>query len=110
MVTAEDEAGRDLESLEGPENAAGMTEPLPSHDFSNEIDVIWHNMDMRSDFRTNRTGNYGDIKETLVKLGRKIEAGCFDKLISVTASKNSLVVVMETMLSRAELAERGMFS
>jgi hypothetical protein len=87
-----------------------VVETMLVRDFSNEIDVIFHNMDMRSDFRTFRTRDSGDIKDTPMKLGRESEAGGFDKLISFAASKNPFVIVMATNLSRDELEERGMFS
>jgi hypothetical protein len=79
----------------------------PDADSDNEIDVIYHNMNVGSNFRTYRTQRSGTIKGQMQRLNQQIENGCFDQLISVAASKHSFVVVVATTLSKEELSVRG---
>jgi hypothetical protein len=73
----------------------------------NELDVIYHNMRVTSNFRTLRQQRFRTVEHQLQILARQIEAGCFDVIISVSASKGSFVVVMETSLSDDELFSKG---
>ena len=79
----------------------------PGVEEDSSVDVIYHNMNHTSDFRTWRTTRFGDVKSEMVKLTRCVENRCFDELISVAASKHSFVVVLTTTLTKEELRERG---
>lgn len=97
MTVSEDIPGRDAEEAN----------VLPiDQEWEYGVDAIYHNMDMRSDLRTLRSHGMAHIDDWLTRLGVQIEKGCYDKLISVAASKHSFVVVMETLLSKEELRRR----
>ena len=72
-----------------------------------EVDIIYYNIWADSDFRGLRTGSNGPIEDVLIGLARNIEKGCFKRVLSVSASKHSLVVVVSTKLSHDELKEKG---
>ena len=72
-----------------------------------EVDIIYFNIWADSDFRGLRAGSNGPIEDVLVGLARNIEKGCFKRVLSVSASKHSLVVVVSTKLSHDELKEKG---
>ena len=72
-----------------------------------EVDIIYFNIRADSDFRSLRAGSNGPIEDVLVGLARNIEKGCFERVLSVSASKHSLVVVVSTKLSHDELKEKG---
>jgi hypothetical protein len=74
---------------------------------TNELDVIYHNMDLRSDFRTMRTQRGGTIDGQMQRMTQHIERGCFHEVISVSASKHTFVAVVCTALSQIELEKRG---
>ena len=78
-----------------------MTEP------ENEMDIIFHNMNVTSNFRTVRMPRYRTVSEQLGILYAFVQAGCFDKVVSVAASLHSFVAVVETTLSMEELKSRG---
>lgn len=65
-------------------------------------------MHAASDFRTIRSGSEGTVEEELVKLAKHIDCGCF-KVVSVSSSKHSCVVICSTELGRAELSENGLY-
>jgi hypothetical protein len=68
-------------------------------DIENELDIIYHNMNAISSFRTLRALRYRTVEDQQQRLACQIQAGCFDTVISVAASKESFVVVMETSRS-----------
>lgn len=59
-----------------------------------------------SDFMTLRTGSDRTIEEVLLQVAKHVEDGCY-KIISISASAASFVVVLSTRLSRKELAAKG---
>jgi hypothetical protein len=67
---------------------------------SNVIDVIYHNIRVTSTFRTLRQTRYRTVEEQLQILTHQIQAGCFDTVISVSASKGTFVVVGNLTLKR----------
>lgn len=82
----------------------------PSHGAAgpnNELDINFHNMTTTSNFRTLRQTRYRSVEQQLQILARHIEAGCFDLVVSVAASKSSFVVVVQTARSMEELLEMG---
>ena len=54
-----------------------------------ELDIIYHNMDISSDFSTCRFGRFMSVEKQLCNLGRQIEDGCFDFVLSVTARQRT---------------------
>ena len=72
-----------------------------------EVDIIYFNTWADSNFQTLRTGSKGPVEDALVVLTRNIEKGCFKRVVSVSASKHSLVVVVSTKLSHDELMKKG---
>ncbi len=56
------------------------------------MDCIWHNMNAGSGFITFRKWFTMDVNEMLVKVAGHVEMGLY-QIISVNASKHSLVVV-----------------
>jgi pectin methylesterase-like acyl-CoA thioesterase len=70
------------------------------------VDVIYHNMHAASDFRTIRAALNGTVEEELIRAANHVKNGCF-KIVSISASKNSFVVVCSTPLSSEELMEKG---
>lgn len=72
------------------------------------FDLIYHNMCADSDFITFRAGAdpYATIEDAIKDVARHIATGLYE-IISISGSKHSLVVVMGTELSKAELWGRG---
>ncbi len=79
----------------------------PGVEEGSSVDVIYHNMNYTSDFRTWRTLRFGNVKTETAKLNHYVWSGCFDELISVAASKHSFVAVLVTALTKEELRARG---
>jgi hypothetical protein len=73
---------------------------------TNEMDVIFHNMDSTSNFHTFRQQRNGTLEECIQRLARQIEAGCYDKVMSVSGGSNNFTIVVETALSQAQLSEK----
>ncbi|KAI4657906.1 uncharacterized protein J4E78_006295 [Alternaria triticimaculans] len=63
----------------------------PHEDF--DVDIIWHNMDIRSDFRSIRKSSRGPIGRILVDFAKVLESELFE-VISVNASKHLFCVVV----------------
>jgi hypothetical protein len=59
----------------------------------NDIDVIYHNMDSTSDFYTFRRQRYGTVEGCIQRLARQIEAGCYDKVVSVSGGNHNFTVI-----------------
>ncbi|KIN03015.1 hypothetical protein OIDMADRAFT_144122 [Oidiodendron maius Zn] len=78
----------------------------PKHSPTPNVDIIYHNMHAASDFRTIREVGAGTVEEELVKAASYVKNGCF-KIVSLSASKNSFVLVCSTPLSSKELNEKG---
>lgn len=78
----------------------------PKYQSIPNIDIIYHNMHAASDFRTLRQAGNGTVEEELIKAANYVKNGCF-KIVSISASKNSFVVVCSTPLSSKELNEKG---
>jgi hypothetical protein len=97
-----------VDSNTEPEAATSSSQPkyVDTGNLTNEIDVIYHNMDSTSDFNTFRQQRYGTVEGCIQRLARQIEAGCFDKVVSVSGSKNSFTVIVETALSKEQLYGR----
>ena len=70
------------------------------------VDVIYHNMHTGSEFRTFRAGSDGPVEEVLLRCAKHVQDGCY-KIVSISASRHSFVVVMTTELSREELRGKG---
>lgn len=82
-------------------------EPSPRTHYPNpNVDIIYHNMHAASDFRTLRAAGNGTVEEELIKAADYVKNGCF-KIVSISASKNSFVVVCSTPLSSKELHAKG---
>lgn len=87
--------------------AIGRQEPNPRNHYPiPNVDIIYHNMHAASDFRTLRAAGDGTVEEELIKAANYVKNGCF-KIVSISASKNSFVVVCSTPLSSKELNEKG---
>ena len=71
-----------------------------------EVDIIYHNMNVASDFRTMRSGSDGPIEEVVIQIAKHLTNQCYN-VISINASCRSCVVVLSTELSREELGQRG---
>ncbi|UKZ83594.1 hypothetical protein TrVFT333_011403 [Trichoderma virens FT-333] len=78
----------------------------PTHYPIPNVDIIYHNMHAGSDFRTFRAASDGTVEEELIRAANYVKSGCF-KIVSISASKNSFVVVCSTPLSSKELNEKG---
>lgn len=78
----------------------------PKYQSIPNVDIIYHNMHAASDFRTLRQAGNGTVEEELIKAANYVKNGCF-KIVSISASKNSFVVVCSTPLSSKELNEKG---
>ncbi|PMD18903.1 hypothetical protein NA56DRAFT_209527 [Hyaloscypha hepaticicola] len=63
-------------------------------------------MHAASDFRTIRAAGEGTVEQELIKAASYIMSGCF-KVVSISASKKSFVLVCSTALSSKELKEKG---
>jgi hypothetical protein len=74
---------------------------------TNDIDVIDHNMDSTSDFYTFRQQRYGTVEGCIQHLVPQIEAGCYDKVVSVSGVNHNFTVIVETALSKAQLYEKN---
>ena len=70
------------------------------------VDIIYHNMNTSSDFKTFRAGSDGPVEQELLQVAKHINNNCY-KIISINASKHSLVAVFSTELSKAQLREKG---
>lgn len=70
------------------------------------MDVIFHNMNSASDFTTVRSGGEGSVDDILLEVATHVKDGCY-KIVSISASKHSFVVVCSTELSKAELWLKG---
>jgi hypothetical protein len=70
------------------------------------VDLIYHNMHAGSDFRTSRGLSSRSIEYELLKVAKHLKDECY-KVISISASRYSLVVVMTTSLSSEELRKKG---
>ena len=70
------------------------------------VDVIYHNMHAGSDFKTIRGGSEGPVEDILLEVARHVKEGCY-KIVSISSSKHSFVVVCSTELSKAELWRKG---
>jgi hypothetical protein len=80
----------------------------PKYPSTPNVDIIYHNMHAVSDFRTLRAAGDGTVEEELIKAANYVKNGCF-KIVSISASKNSFVVVCSTPLSSEELKEKGFY-
>ncbi|KAH8129729.1 hypothetical protein ACSS6W_007539 [Trichoderma asperelloides] len=87
------------------EPTAAHPNPPKYHSIPN-VDIIYHNMHAASDFRTLRAAGDGTVEEELIKAANYVKNGCF-KIVSISASKNSFVLVCSTPLSSKELEEKG---
>ena len=65
------------------ENAEDEAQRLRDWHSGNEMDVIYYNMNVTCDFRTTCWQGFRTVDGQMQRLNRKIEAGCFDKQISV---------------------------
>ena len=70
------------------------------------MDVIYHNMHAGSDFTTIRGGGENSVEDVLLEVATHVKDGCY-KIVSISASKHSFVVVCSTELSKAELWTKG---
>jgi hypothetical protein len=57
---------------------------------TNDIGVIYHNMDSTSDFYTFRQQRYGTLEGCIQRLAQQIEAGCYDKVVRCVRGKPQL--------------------
>lgn len=87
------------------ESTAAHPNPPEYHSAPN-IDIIYHNMHAASDFRTSRGASDSTVEEELIRAADYVKNGCF-KIVSISASKHSFVVVCSTPLSSKELKEKG---
>jgi len=79
-------------------------------DLTNEMDIIYHNMDSTSNSYTFRQQRKGTLGDCIQRLARQIEAGCYDKVLSVSGGSNNFTIIVETALSQARLYERDWLS
>jgi hypothetical protein len=70
------------------------------------MDIIYHNMNSLSDFRTLRTNYTVTIESMLQQVARHVAGECY-QVISLSASERTFVVVLSTELSKEELRRRG---
>jgi hypothetical protein len=52
-----------------------------------DIDIIWHNLHAESDFTVFRKKSDGPIERILVEFAHVVDAGVFEEVVSVNASK-----------------------
>ncbi|KUL82753.1 hypothetical protein ZTR_10903 [Talaromyces verruculosus] len=52
-----------------------------------DIDIIWHNLHADSDFTVFRKKSDGPMERILVDFARVVDAGVFEEVVSVNASK-----------------------
>jgi hypothetical protein len=74
---------------------------------TNEMDIIYHNMDSTSNFYTFRQQRNGTLEDSIRRLARQIEAGCYDKVVSISGGSNNFTILVETALSQAQLYEKN---
>ncbi|KAI9715765.1 MAG: hypothetical protein M1812_005764 [Candelaria pacifica] len=91
---------------EGNKNPAAGSQTSTQSPRESNVDIIYHNMHAGSDFRTFRAVSKDPVEAVLLQVARHVKDECY-KIISISASKDSFVVVMTTDLSREKLAARG---
>jgi hypothetical protein len=70
------------------------------------MDIIYHSMHPEPDFLTVRSGVEDSVEDVLLAVATHVKNGCY-KIVSISASKHSFVVVYSTELSKAELWKKG---
>jgi hypothetical protein len=70
------------------------------------LDIIWHNMDSRSNFRVRRQQDVGPIEKILVQFGKVVASGVFDQVISVNASKFAFHVTFASERGEEEIMQQ----
>ena len=68
------------------------------------IDVIWHNMTATSNFKTMRASHQTTLDKLFVQIAKHVEEGLY-RLISVSASAYSFVIICESDLTLEEFRE-----
>lgn len=70
------------------------------------VDVIWHNMNVENEnaFQTFRHWSQDSIDQLLIRVAGHLQAGHYS-VISLNASKHSLVVICASVLTNAELVD-----
>jgi hypothetical protein len=81
------------------ENAGQLTKSGPP-----SIDVIWHNMTATSNFKTMRASHQTTLDKLFVQIAKHVEEGLY-RLISVSASAYSFVIICESDLTLDEFRE-----
>jgi len=65
-----------------------------------------HNMDSIADFHIMRPEECGLSKGCIQRLAQQVEAGCFDKVVSVTGDGRNFITIVETALWKKQLYEK----
>ncbi|KAL5365336.1 hypothetical protein BJX96DRAFT_179748 [Aspergillus floccosus] len=86
----------------GREEMDATPPPSTLHE-DTDIDVVWHNLYYNSDFSIMRGWSCGPVERILVDFGKVVEAGVFDEVVSVCASKYMFTVTVATHKSCKEL-------
>ncbi|GAB1211162.1 hypothetical protein ATERTT37_000274 [Aspergillus terreus] len=86
----------------GREEMDATPPPSTIHD-DTDIDIIWHNLYCKSEFTIMRGWSCGPVERILVDFGKVVEAGVFDEVVSVCASKYMFTVTVATHKSCQEL-------
>lgn len=70
-----------------------------------DIDIIWHNLHADSDFTIFRKKSDGPMERILVDFARVVDAGVFEEVVSVAASKYLLIVTVVCSKGWDEVSE-----
>jgi hypothetical protein len=68
----------------------------------NNISIIWHNVDSRSNFTCFRKESCGPIERILVDFARALETGVFEQVLSVNASQWLFCVTVAARRNRED--------
>jgi len=65
-----------------------------------DVTIIWHNIDVRSNFTMFRKESRGPIERILIDFATVLESGVIDQVISVNASKHLFCVTLATEINK----------
>jgi hypothetical protein len=80
----------------------------PLHWLKSNVDVIYMNINSGSDFNSLRTGTDDSVHAALLQCAKHVERGLY-RVVSISASEHSFVVVMSTELSQRDLLFKNGF-
>jgi hypothetical protein len=70
-----------------PTNTSSSSTPFPTPHSTDDVSIIWQNLDVDNDFSISRKESVGPIERIMVDFARVLELGVLDEVVSVNASK-----------------------